>query len=161
MKADPHPQHQWLQRLLGDWTSESDAPAEPGKPPAKLRGTETGRRLGDLWVVLDGRGDMPGGGTAQMMMTLGFDPSRNRFVGTWVGSMMTHLWVYEGSLDAGGNVLTLNTEGPDFATGGSAMAKYKDVIEFRGDDHRILTGNVMGADGKWTVMMTAHYHRKK
>lgn len=26
--------------------------------------------------------------------------------------MMTHLWIYEGSLDQAGRVLTLDTEGP-------------------------------------------------
>ena len=161
MKTDPHPQHRWLQKLLGDWTSESDAPPEPGKPPAKLRGTETGRSLGDLWVVLEGRGDMPGGGTAHMMMTLGFDPLKNRFVGTWVGSMMTHLWVYDGSLDAAGKVLTLETEGPDFANDLKKMVRYRDVIEFKSDDHRVLTGQTIGPDGKWHVHMTAHYYRKK
>ena len=161
MKTDPHPQHQWLQRLVGDWTTEMDAPPEPGKPPAKLRGTETGRRLGDLWVLLEGRGDMPGGGTAQMVMTLGFDPQRQRFVGTWVGSMMTHLWVYDGSLDAGGNVLTLETEGPDFANDVKKMVRYRDVIEFKSDDHRVLMGQTEGPDGQWIAHMTAHYYRKK
>ena len=161
MKAEPRQQHHWLQKFVGEWTSESEMPGEPGQPPTKLRGAETGRRLGDLWVVLDGRGDMPGGGTAHMMMTLGFDPQRERFVGTWVGSMMTHLWVYDGSLDAAGTTLTLDTEGPDFANDFKTMARYRDVIEFRGDDHRVLTGQTLGADGKWNVHMTMHYHRKK
>ena len=43
---------------------------------------------------------MPGGGTATTMMTLGDDPQKKRFVGTWVGSMMTYLSVYDGELDA-------------------------------------------------------------
>jgi len=29
--------------------------------------------------------------------------------------MITHLWVYEGQLDAAGKVLILNSEGPDMA----------------------------------------------
>ena len=36
-----------------------------------------------------------------MIMTLGYDPQKKRFVGTLIGSMMTHLWVYDGALDAG------------------------------------------------------------
>jgi len=41
------------------------------------------------------------------MMTLGYDPQKKRYLGTWIGSMMSHLWVYEVELDASGSVLTL------------------------------------------------------
>lgn len=75
--------------------------------------------------------------------------------------MMTHLWVYDGSLDAGGNVLTLETEGPDFANDFKKMVRYRDVIEFKSDDHRVLTGQTIGPDGEWHVHMTAHYYRRK
>ncbi len=63
--------------------------------------------------------------------------------------MMTHLWLYDGSLDEARNVLTLNAEGPNFATGGDTMAKYQDIIELRSDDHRILTSRTLGDDGQW------------
>ena len=94
------------------------------------------------------------------ILTLGYDPSRKRFVGTWVGSMMTHLWVYDGALDAAGTVLTLDAEGPGFADKGKT-AKYQDVVEFRSDDHRVLTSRVLGDDGTWHGFMTAHYRRKR
>jgi hypothetical protein len=41
------------------------------------------------------------------------------------------------------------------------IAKYKDVIEFKSDDHRVLTSHVLGDDGKWHGFMTAHYQRRK
>jgi hypothetical protein len=73
--------------------------------------------------------------------------------------MMSHLWVYDGALDAAGKVLALDADGPDMA-GTGKMAKYRDVVEFESDDHRILTSQVLGDDGKWTRFMTAHYRRK-
>lgn len=160
MFATPQKEHEWLQKLVGDWTLESEMIGEPGQPPQKHRGTETVRSLGGLWIVGDGQGEMPGGGSAQMMITLGFDPKRNRFVGTWVGSMMTHMWVYEGELDAAGRVLTLNSEGPSFADP-KKFAKYQDIIEILSDDYRTLSSRSLGDDGKWTHFMTAHYRRKK
>ena len=56
--------------------------------------------------------------------------------------MMTHLWAYNGSLDASEKVLTLDTEGPDFTN--QKMAKYQDCIEFVDDDHRIMTSRRPG-----------------
>jgi hypothetical protein len=160
MKAEPQKEHQWLQKLVGEWTYEHSCSAGPDKPSEKFTGTERVRTLGPVWVLAEGTGQMPGGGTANSLMTLGYDPQAKRFVGTWVGSMMPHLWVYDGSLDAAEKVLTLNAEGPDFSTPGRT-AKYQDVIEFVSDDHRTLTSRTLGEDGKWTEFMKAHYRRKK
>ena len=160
MKAEPQKEHQWLQKLVGEWTCEAEATMEPGKPPEKSSGTESVRSLGGLWILAEGQGEMPGGGSATTMMTLGYDPQKKRYVGTFVGSMMTHLWVYDGALDAAGRVLTLDTEGPSMA-GDGKMAKYRDVIEFKSDDHRVLTSHVLGDDGTWQAFMTAHYRRKR
>ena len=32
--------------------------------------------------------------------TLGYDPAKKKYVGTFIASVMTHLWIYSGSLDA-------------------------------------------------------------
>jgi Protein of unknown function (DUF1579) len=158
MHTEPRKQHEWLKTLVGEWTYESECSMEPGKPPEKFAGAETVRSLGDLWVVGESTGQMLGGGTATMMITLGYDPDQERFVGTWVGSMMTHLWIYEGTLDPARGVLTLNTEGPT-CTGGPA--KFQDVIEIRSNDHRILRSQMLGEDGTWQQIMQANYRRKK
>jgi hypothetical protein len=160
MFASPQKEHEWLHKLVGNWTFESECLGEPGQPAEKHRGTETVKSLGGLWIVGESEGDMPGGGIAKMMITLGFDPKRDRFVGTWVGSMMANLWVYEGQLDAAGRVLTLNAEGPSFADP-EKRAKYQDIIEIKSDDHRTLSSRTLGDDGKWTHFMTAHYRRTK
>jgi hypothetical protein len=160
MNTEPQKEHKWLQKLIGEWTSEAEMACEPGKAPEKMQGSESVRALGDLWVLLEGRGEMPGGGSATMLMTLGYDPQKKRYIGTWVGSMMTHLWIYDGSLDASGKELTLNAEGPSFTDEGK-LSKYRDVITFESDDHRTLTSHVLGDDGKWTQFMTAHYRRTR
>ncbi|MGH8507529.1 MAG: DUF1579 domain-containing protein [Gammaproteobacteria bacterium] len=159
MKTEPQKEHEWLQQLVGEWAYEHECSMEPGKPPEKFIGSESVKLLGGLWVLCEGRGEMPGGGMANTLMTLGYDPERKRYVGTFIGSMMTHLWVYDGALDGTGSVLTLDTEGPDMATEGK-MAKYKDVIEIKSSDHRMLTSHMLGEDGEWHSFMTAHYRRK-
>lgn len=157
-EIQPQTEHHWLQKLVGDWTFEHECVMGPGQPPVKLAGSETVRSLGCLWVLCEGQGATPGGGTAFSVMTLGFDPAKKRFVGTFIASVMTHLWPYDGSLE--GNILTLDSEGPSFA-GDGTMAKYQDIIEFVSDDHRTLSSQVLDGAGNWNRFMTSHYHRKK
>lgn len=144
MEAETRKERQWLQRFVGDWTFEVEGTAEE---PEKHPGTETGRSLDGVWAILEGESEMPGMGVVRSIMTLGFDETKGRFVGTYLSSMMTYLWVYEGDLDAAGNVLTLETTGPSFTDEGK-MARYRDVIEFRSDDHRVLTSVTQGEDGQ-------------
>ena len=158
-KPEPQKEHEWLKQLLGEWTFEGEAAMGP-ETPSEFRGTESVRSIGDLWFLSEGRGALPDGGESTTMATLGYDPQKKRFVGTFIGSMMTNLWVYDGALDASGKVLTLDTEGPGM-TGDGKMAAYKDVIEILSKDERTLTSRVQGDDGTWTQIMTMTYRRMK
>jgi hypothetical protein len=133
---------------------------QAGCPSEKSYGEETVRLLGDLWILAEGRGQMPGGGEASTLLTLGYNPAVQHYLGTWVGSMMSHLWVYKGMLDAGGAVLTLDTEGPSMSGDGS-MARYRDVVRVLAADHRVLESEVLTAGGAWQKFMTAHYRKKR
>jgi Protein of unknown function (DUF1579) len=73
--------------------------------------------------------------------------------------MMTHLWPYNGSLDADEKILTLDSEGPNFSQG--AIAPYQDIIELVSNDHKILTSQILMEDGNWNQFMTAQYWRMK
>ncbi len=100
MKAEPEEAHRWLEQMLGDWqvrTAGSD-----GEPDGSGPWTEHVRSLHGLWIVCEGQGTMPGGSFGETLMTLGYNPETKRYIGTWVGSMLTHMWVYDGELDAEG-----------------------------------------------------------
>ena len=159
MKVEIRKEHEWLQQLVGEWSSEAQASMKPGEPPEVFRGTESVRSVGGVWIVAEGQGQMPGGGSATMIMTVGFDPRTGRFVGSWVGSMMTHMWLYDGVLEADGTVLPLQSQGPSMA-GDGRLATYKDVIEIRSPDERLMTSHVLGEDGAWRQFMTVTYRRK-
>ena len=108
---------------------------------------------------------MPGGGTGYTVMTLGYDPAKKRFLGAFIGSMMTHLWIYDGSLDESGKILTLDAEGPSFTADGNVVAekmvKYQDIIEYKSDDHRTLSSRMLMDTGEWVGIMRADYRRTK
>jgi len=158
--VEPQKEHHWLHRLEGEWTYESEASMEPGQPPVKFTGTESVRSLGGLWVQAEGKGEMPGGGEATTLMTLGYDVNKQRYIGTWIGSMMTNMWVYEGELDATEKTLTLDTEGPHMFAQGQT-ARYRESIEFRNDDERVFRSEMLNDDGSWQQLMMATYRRKK
>jgi hypothetical protein len=157
--SKPLPEHDILKEFVGEWTSEVEAYPEPGTEPMKMKGTETGRTIGDFWAVIVAKGDfmgMPFEGQA----TIGYDPQKKKYVGSWVDSMVNHHWIYEGTLDASKKVLTLNSEGPSMTEPGK-MCKGRDIWEFKDKDHRTLTSEIQGSDGKWTKVMMATYTRKK
>jgi len=156
-KAEPTQEHRWLEQLVGEWVVQNETPA-PGQEGAGAW-TETVRSLDGIWFISEGSGDMPGCGPVRTMLTLGYDPHKKRYVGTWVGSMMTYLWVYEGMLDESGKVLTLDCTGPDFERPGET-AHYQDIVTIIDRDNRKFTGRVQKPDGSWSEMMTAHYRRK-
>lgn len=162
MKLEVQQEHKWLEQLIGEWRYESEAVMGPDKPPAKFTGAERVRSFGEAWVVSEGKGEGEAGecSNAFTLMTLGYDPAKKRFVGTFVGSMMNNLWIYEGTMDSSGNVLTLDTEGPSVKGDGSTM-KYKDIIEIKSADHRILRSCFQTEDGEWQEFMTANYQRVK
>ena len=156
--AEPQKEHQWLHKLVGNWTFEGECNMGPDQPPMKNTGKETVRTLGGLWTIGEGEGEMPSGGVFQSIMTLGYDPQLKQFVGTFIAGVMTRLWPYNGLLDADEKVLTLDSEGPSFAVEGT-MAKYQDIIEFLSEDYRTLSSQYLGPDGTWVPFMKAHYHR--
>lgn len=161
MMPEIQQQHKWLQRLVGTWDMEGECMTGPDQPSMKSRGREVVRSLGGLWTIGEGVGQMPGGGEMHSVMTLGYNPQRKRFVGTFIASVMTHLWLYEGSLDAGCSVLTLDCKGPNMMPGADPgeLVPYQDIIEFVDDNHRILRSRAPGPDGRWMQFMEAHYHR--
>ena len=157
MKATITEHHAWLRQLVGEWRVEM--PTMEGGAPSQ--GTETVRLLGEAWVLLEGRCPMPDGNMAFTQMTLGYDPAQRAFVGSWIGSMMNHLWVYRGgTLDAARRLLTLPSEGPAFDAPGK-LVQYRDEIEIVDADERLLHGNVQREYGSWSRFMTARYRRTR
>lgn len=151
MNVDPTPEHRWLTRLLGEWTWQTEP--VPGHDHPVMTGTETFRPVGGIWVQGIGAGGM-----GETQMTIGFDTRTGRFNGTWLGAMMTHLWVYDGQLDASRTRLSLGSVGPSFADDGT-LCRYIDEIEIVSDAERVLRASFENPDGTWTHFMTTRYRR--
>lgn len=148
----------FLRSLVGNWTYETEIDANADNPASTDRGTETGRSIDDMWFVMQGSDVSSTGTKNNTMLTLGYNHTRKKMVGTFVSTMMDTIWMYEGDFDPSTNSAILFSEGPSF-TGDGSIGQYKDIIEMRTSDHRVFTSQFLTADGSWKEFMTMHYHR--
>jgi hypothetical protein len=156
----PQAEHEILGKLVGSWKAVTECKLPDGSTE-KSEGQLTFRSLGGLWVIGEGvfmQG--PGGEDVVSQFTIGYDASRKLYVGSYLSSCMTKLWIYDGEYDAAGKKLVLTAQGPRF-DGKPGETLYHDVVEYVSDDHFILWSEVQGEDGSWTKFMTCDHFRVK
>jgi hypothetical protein len=155
----PTKEHEWLQKFVGEWESEAEITMDPTQPPMVGKGSESTRMIGGSWIIAQGMSEMMGM-PFESVLTLGFDPRKNKYVGTWVDSMSGYLWLYEGEVDAAGTTLSLDTRGPG-PDNPDGLTSFKEVTVFKSPDHRVFTSTMQAADGSWKTCVTVHSRRKK
>lgn len=148
----------FLEALEGEWSVVAQATLGPGQEPLRMESVEVARLLGQKWLVSENTGSTPDGTPVTSILTLGYDPFRERFVGTYVSSMQTHLWSYHGQLDDAGTTLTLETEGPILGDP-TRVTSYREVIEVVSADRRVTRSMILGPDGEWFEFAVAEYRR--
>lgn len=159
MMPAPQKEHEWLQKFIGEWDSNSKASMGPGLPDMECKGTITSKALGGFWIASEMKSEMMGMSfTGQQ--TIGYDAKKKAYVGTWVDSMTDHMWKYQGTVDKTGKILTLEAEGPNFMSDGK-MTKFQDIYEFTDNDHIAFSSKMLGDDGKWVTFMSGTSVRKK
>jgi hypothetical protein len=155
----PQKEHEWLKQFEGEWVTDAKATFGPGQEPVECNGTMKSRMLGQFWVVSEVESGVQGM-SINAIQTIGYDPQKKKYVGTWVDSMMNHLWKYEGTIDEATKTLTLEAEGPNFMLAGK-MSTFRDSYQFKSADHIVATSSIQGEDGEWITFMTGNYRRKK
>lgn len=148
----------FLQQMVGEWSVVAEAVPGPGRDPVRTERREMARLLGGRWLVAESTGPTPTGEPTTSILTLGYDPAEERFVGTWIDSMQTHLWSYTGTLDDSGTTLTLETEGPVLGDP-NRTARYREILEIVDADRRVWRTMIFGPDGEWFEFAQAEYRR--
>jgi hypothetical protein len=104
--AAPGAPHKLLASLAGSWTTKTTAWMEPDKPP--MEGTGTCEQK----MLLDGRylqqefvGEMMGS-TFNGINVIGYDNHTKKYVSTWIDSMSTGIYCFEGTASADGKTIT-------------------------------------------------------
>jgi len=158
MGTKPVQEHQWLQKLVGEWRVETEMTMGSGQPKQKSESTESVKSVGGLWAFVEGNMTMPDGTPMTDYLVLGYDVSYKEYRGCWFASVSSHLWQYVGELSADGKVMTLNGVGPSFTKDGE-MANYRHVIEIIDADHRTQTSYGQDDNGEWQEFMKAYQTR--
>jgi hypothetical protein len=150
----PGPEHEMLKKDVGTWDATVEMFMEPGGAPAVSKGTETVAMMGGFWQITEFKSEMMGQ-PFEGRGTMGFDPAKKKFVGTWVDTMAPGYYTVEGTYDPATKTLTATMEGPD-PSGGRTTTK--ETTEWKDSDTRVFT--MYAPDGK-TVGMRISYKRRK
>jgi hypothetical protein len=156
MFAKPQAQHQWLDQLLGDWNIQHHCQMPDGTK-SKTHGSMTCRSLGGMWLICESEGGSPDGEAWSSIMTVGFDASLGRFVGTFVASMISNIWHYQGDLDDSQSRLPLECEGPKFD--GVGTCPYRDTIEIVDANRWLFTSEFQTEQGQWVKFLDGMHAR--
>jgi len=122
------------------------------------KATEVVEALGGFWTIGRFEGQVMGQAFSGVA-TLGFDPTRNCYVTTWVDSMMPQLWFMEGNLDEGGKSFKFEGPGPDFT--GEGTTTWKIEFDLKSDDEQVMRMFAKTPDGSFFMTMENTYHRRK
>jgi len=158
--ATPGPQHQAMQKWVGDWDCTVKYQMDPSQPWQEAKSTAT------ITSLLDGRyvqevstGEMMGQPFTGMGV-YGFDNVTGKYVSTWIDNMGTGIMHSEGTSDATGKTITWNATMSDPMTG--KATKERMVTTMVDDDHHTFEMYGVPPGGKKEMkMMTIDYARKK
>jgi hypothetical protein len=147
----PGAEHKHLQKLAGEWMLSMNGSTEKGKTSFK-----------SLW---DGRfvteeASLPFGEfTMHWRGIYGYDRHKKKHTAVWIDNMDTNIESAEGSMDAGGHILTLQGQHEDPHTGQPATYRWRITLV---DDSK-LTIEMLDVDsaGKEKTLMELHGERAK
>ncbi len=155
--TDPTPkpgeEHRLFEKDVGTWDAEVTVTPAPGAAPQVSKGVSTSRLVGGRWLVTDYEAESGFAGHG----VYGFDPSKRRYVGTWVDTARTFLVVYEGDWDPAAKALTFRCEArlPD-----GRELRWREVTTWLGPDEQRFRSLFPGPGGDHELMAVIYRRRK-
>ncbi len=132
----------------------------PGAEPMTSTAVETNSLLGGMWLVSDFKGDF-GGVEFVGHGQFGYDPTKEKYVGTWVDNMNPHMSMMEGTWDENSQVMTMMSKSVEAQSGTEVTGKI--ISRYKGDDNRIMEMYMEkpGSPGEYIKQMEITYTRKQ
>lgn len=155
--ATPGPQHKLLASMVGTWTTKTKSWMDPNQPPMESDGSCEHKML------LDGRflhqectGDMMGQPFTGIGLN-GYDNHTHKYVSTWMDSMGTGIYFFEGTASPDEKTITQLSSYDDPMEG---HMKLRAVTKIIGDNSQVFEMFSTGKSGKEAKMMEIIYTRK-
>ncbi len=150
--------HKMLAKLAGSWTTKTKGWMEPDQPP--IEGTGTCEQK----MILDGRylqqeysGEM-GGGPFTGINLIGYNNHTKKYVSTWIDSMSTGIFYFEGTASPDGKTITQQSSYDDPVRG---PMKWRSVTKIVDDNTIEYEMYLTPKGGKEDKMMEMTVTRKR
>jgi hypothetical protein len=154
----PGPEHAVLKMEAGVWDAVVEFVMAPGAPPQTSKGVETNvMGCGGMCLITDFKGEAMGSPFSGHGLTT-WDAVKKKYVGSWTDSMSSGLAIAESTHDPAAKKSSGWMEGPDME---GKVTKTRNEVEWKDNNHRVMTAWATGPDGKETQVMKITYTRKK
>ena len=151
--AKPGPEHELLKKYVGTWDAVISMAGQDSKGTAVYK-----LGLGGLWLLTDFKADL-GGMKFEGHGTSGYDPTKKKYVSTWIDSMSLGITLMQGTYDPKTKTMTFTYEESDPSSG--KKMKSRDVSKITDDDNQSFE-MYKSAEGKPEFKaMEIHYTRVK
>ncbi len=154
----PTPEHKAMAREEGTWKAESKFWLTPETEPMVSEATESNKMFGELWLLSKYEGNVMGM-PFKGMGTMGYDPVKKKYVGTWVDTMNPHMQTMEGEYDVETHTLTMYSTGIDVMTGEEKTSKL--VSRYLDNDNKVFEMHALvpGETDQYWKQMEVTYKR--
>ena len=154
----PGAQHKLLERMAGKWDTVTKSWSSPDKAPEVSYGVcEQKMILGGRFLQQECSGEMMGDAFTGIGFT-GYDNHTGKFVSTWMDSMGTAIYIFEGKADAGGRGFTQKCSADNPVRG---PMEWRSVCALKDDDTIAFEMYEASKGGREQKMMEMTYTRKK
>ncbi|HVE41525.1 MAG TPA: DUF1579 domain-containing protein [Planctomycetota bacterium] len=154
----PGKEHEALKQFEGEWSFEGKFYMDPSQPPAEMKGTETSKMVLGGWYLNSEVKSTFMGAPFEGRWTMTYSLFTKKYQASWIDSMMAHIFVSEGEVDANGKTFTLKGQGYDMS---GKRQEERWVIEIKDADTHTMTFYGPGPDGKEKKSGEITYKRKK
>lgn len=155
--GEPTPAHAWLEHFIGEWDVTNYLYMEPGGEPQQSKASATcAWKIPGKWVEESFEGSMMGMPFSGFGMT-GFDNVKKQYVGTWMDTMGSGLYVSYGSVSPDMKVLTMFGKMDEPMTGEMGKTIMHQVTIHSEDHHTFEMYEVVY--GEPFVVMKMDYRR--
>lgn len=155
--ATPGAPHSLLAGMAGSWDVKGSCVMEAGNPPVEHTGiSEQKMVLGGRFLQQEFSGEMMGNRFSGIGFT-GYDNHAGKYVSTWLDSMGTGIYYFEGTASPDGKTITQTCDYDDPVQG---PAKWRSVTRVVDNDTFGLEMYITGKSGIEEKMAEMTYTRK-